>query len=292
MNNENIASIVKLSYVGKDIVFTDTGIDDGDPATPIPDPIHFMPKFMDDVFDLMNTISFLKADKIYHVHSYKPNLYSQKSIDKSRGQLVAYTQRTQNTIAVSETENLTLFTYLSISEIELSNHSNFSPTPSSNKEATGYGVQDLSEFQVLPNLPSNEFVKLDKFTDSGQTINGIVLNTYDNSLATTILLGITEDENNTLLDVIELNNLKNPKLYFHSSDDGNFNLSEEGVKYKKFTLKIVSENSDNNFLINNLNDDITIYSIDELIFFSKSYSENILIESVINEEISFTIKEE
>ena len=292
-NNENIASIIQLIYLGKDIVFTDIGIDDGDPATPIPDPIHFTPKFMDDIFDLMNAISFLKADKIYHVHNYKPNLFSQKSIDKNRGLLVAYTQRTQNTIAISETENLTLFTYLSISENELSNHSNFSPTPSSNKEATGYGVQDLNDSQKLPNLSSNEFVKLDKITDMGETINGIVLHTYDNSLATTMVLGITEDEHNSLLNIIELNNLNNPKLYFHPTlDDGSFNLSEEGVSYKKYTLKIVSENSDNNFLINNLNDNITIYSIDELIFFSKSYSENILIESVINEEISFTIKEE
>jgi len=274
-NNENIASIIQLIYLGKDIVLSKNGLDDGDPATPPPDPIYFATKYMDDVFDLINATSFLKADKIYHVHNYKPNLYSQKSIDKNRSLVVAYTQRTQNTIAVSETENLTLFTYLSISEIELSNHSNFSPTPSSNKEATGYGVQDLSEFQVLPNLPSNEFVEMNQFTESGEIINGIKLRSDKKLMATSLVLGISEVENNILNNII--NNNFNPTIYFEPIlDFENEFISFEKIKYKKYKIALLVDSIDftQEIIMPQDIDTIYIYTLDGLLFFTKNYAEN------------------
>lgn len=268
-NNHNVASFIQLFYIGKNILLSKPGIDDGDPNTPPPDDIIFTAKYMDDVFDLIDATSFLQADKIYHVHSYKPLLYNQEEIDKNRKRVIAFTQRTQNTIAISDTENLTLFTYLAIVENEQSSHSNFSATSSSDKTATGYIVQNISEYQTLPNLPGNEYVELKSFTDSGEIVNGIVLNTFEGSLPTSLVLGITEEENNVLKSLsVGLNNVKiimNPIL------EGNYFVSLENVKYQMFNLGIAHEVNLNEIQIIFPINDLIIFSIDGLVFYSKEY---------------------
>lgn len=277
-NNHNIASFIQLVYIGKNIILSKPGIDDGDPATPPPDDILFTTKYIDDVFDLIDATSFLQADKIYHVHSYKPLLYNQEEIDKNRKRVIAFTQRTQNTIAVSETENLTLFTYLAVVENEQSNHSNFSSTSSSDKTATGYSQQNLSEFHTLPNLPGNEYIEVKPFTDAGETVNGIVLNTIDGSMPTSMVLGITEEEQQKVLDLISTNNLINPKIYFRNlleSEDEKF-VSVEDEKYKAYVLEIIAENSLGELSNYYPNEDIKVYSIDGLVYVSIVYSKNIL----------------
>lgn len=275
-NNHNIASFIQIVYIGKNIILSKPGIDDGAPETP--DDILFTTKYMDDVFDLINATSFLKADKIYHVHSYKPLLYNQGELDKNRKRVIAFTQRTQNTIAVSETENITLFTYLAIVENEQSSHSNFSPTSSSDKTATGYSQEYFGNFQTLPNLPGNEYIEIKPFTDAGETINGIFLKTIDGSLPTSLVLGITEDEQQKVLDLINTNNLINPKIYFRNlleSEDEKF-VSVEDEKYKAYVLEIIAENSLGELSNYYPNEDIKVYSIDGLVYFSIVYSKNIL----------------
>lgn len=277
-NNHNIASFIQLIYIGKNIILSRPGIDDGDPATPPPDDILFTTKYIDDVFDLIDATSFLQADKIYHVHSYKPLLYNQGELDQNRKRVIAFTQRTQNTIAVSDTENLTLFTYLAIVENEQSSHSNFSATSSSDKTATGYSQQNLSEFHTLPNLPGNEYIEVKPFTDNGETVNGIVLKTIDGSLPTSLVLGIKEAEQQIILDLINTNNLKNPKIYFRNflESENDFFKSIENIEYKKYVLTIIAENSIGEVTYYNLSEDIVIYNLDGFVFTSFSYNENII----------------
>lgn len=277
-NNHNVASFIQLVYIGKNIILSKPGIDDGDPDTPAPDDILFTTKYMDDVFDLIDATSFLQADKIYHVHSYKPLLYNQGELDKNRKRVIAFTQRTQNTIAVSETENITLFTYLAIVENEQSSHSNFSPTSSSDKTATGYSQQYFGNFQTLPNLPGNEYIEIKPFTDTGETLNGIVLKTVDGSLPTSLVLGITEEEQQKILDLINTNNLINPKIYFRNvlESEDDFFKSIENIEYKKYVLAITAENSIGEVTYFNLSEDITIYTLDGVVFTSLSYNEKII----------------
>lgn len=283
-NNHNIASFIQLVYIGKNIILSKPGIDDGDPNTPAPDDILFTTKYMDDVFDLIDATSFLQADKIYHVHSYKPLLYNQGELDKNRKRVIAFTQRTQNTIAISNTENLTLFTYLAIVENEQSSHSNFSATSSSDKTATGYSVQSGVEFYTLPNLPGSEYIEIKPFTDNGETVNGIVLKTVDGSLATSLVLGITEDEQQQLLNFINANNLRNPKLHFKNllTNQDDFFISNENIKYKIYVVEIIAENQTGEFYNYSLLEDIKIYTIDGLIFSSYKYSQ-LLSESLLKE---------
>ena len=172
-----------------------------------------------------------------------------------------------------------MFTYLAIVENEQSNHSNFSSTSSSDKTATGYSVQNVGEFLTLPNLPGNEYVEVKLFTDSGETVKGIVLNTVDGSLPMSIVLGITENEQQKILDLISTNNLKYPKFFLRNlldTENDNY-VSPESIKYKKFEVGIIYENTDFSTDVVTLqeNDFFTIYTIDKLVFFSKSYSQEI-----------------
>lgn len=274
-NNQNIASFIQILYIGKNIILSKPGIDDGDPATPPPDDVLYTTKYMDDVFDLMDATSFLQDEKIYHVHSYKPILYNQGELDKNRKRVIAFTQRTQNTIAVSETENLTLFTYLAIVENEQSSHSNFSPTSSSDKTATGYSQQNLSEFHTLPNLPGNEYVELKTFTDSTKTITGILVKTEDRSLPTSVVLGITENQNDVLKGLMV--NIFNAKLYFETIllDGNGVFVSPEKITYQKFKLGILVDNELSTvepFKTIMPASEIIVYTNDGLIFYSDDYS--------------------
>lgn len=275
--NQNIASFAQLIYLGKSIVLSKPGIDDGDPNTPPPEPVLYTTKYMDDVFYLTRATSFLVADKVYHVHSNVPTLYSQQDIDKARNNVLAYTQRTQDVVQISDTQQLTLFTYLSVAEQEQSNHSSFFPNASANKEATGYSVQSGAPFYTLPNLPSNEYVTLSGFNDGDQAdITDIKLKTRDGSLATTIVLGITEAQN-TILKAL-LTNANNPRIYFEPFfENGNDLVSPENVKYSKYKLGILDDNATfkPQILLPAEPDTIIVYSTDKLIFYSETYSENV-----------------
>ncbi len=273
-NNQNIASFIQLLYIGKNIILSKPGVDDGDPATPPPDDILFTTKYMDDVFDLIDATSFLQADKIYHVHSYKPILYNQQEIDKNRKRVIAFTQRTQNTIAVSETENLTLFTYLAIVENEQSSHSNYSPNASSNKEATGYGVQSVGEFYTVPNLPSSEFVKILNFSNGLDSTKGLQLRTTNNSNPTSMILGITEQENTSIKDFIAQQNFNNPRLFLSDSQsrESDYYISSEDIKFKTYYIDIISENNSGEIIHTSSGLNVKVYSLDGLVFFSSNYA--------------------
>lgn len=278
-SNVVMASIIQLIYLGKSIILSRPALDGGDP-------ILFTTKYRDDVFYLINATSFLKADKIYHVHSYKPSLYNQGEIDTKRNRVASFTQRTQNTIAINDTQNITLFTYLSIAESGESSHSIVSSNQSANSEATGYSVQSVAEIYTLPNLPSNESIELKPFTDSGQTKNGVILKTKEGSLPTTMVLGISELQNNEILNLIA--NVNNPFISLRNllNNEDDFFISTENVKYKSYVIEVVGEDQLGELKVFSPAIDIKVHSLDGLVFTSFEYSEHI---SQFSSETLFTI---
>jgi len=271
-SNLNVASFIQLIYLGRDIILSRPGIDDG-LGNPIPD-IEFSTKFMDDVFYLTDSISFLESDKIFHVHSYLPTLYNQNSIDKGRAKVVSFLQQTKNIIAISETENLNLFTYLSIVESEQSKHSGYTPNASTNKESIGFSGQNLKSIHTLPNLPSNEYVELKTFSDSEKTITGIELKTYDGSFPTTLVLGLNEVQNNSLKTLFN----NKAKIYFEPFyNEPSHLVSAENYKYQKFKLGLLVDkiDFDQEILMPPVNETIIVYTSDGLVYYTKEFSDNI-----------------
>lgn len=269
-SNQNIASFIQLVYMGREIVLSRPGIDDNDPNTPAPDPVFFTAGYMDDVFYLTQATSFLVIDNIYSVHSYVPTVYSQQDIEKHKNAVAGYTQKTQHTVEISQSQSLTLITYLSIAEHEQSDHSNFEPNASANKEATGYNRQDTAGGYTLPNLPGNEFVDLSMITDATEQVMAARLRTSDGSLPTTLVLGITQAENDALKTL--MNNTRNPRLYFEPLFGNDAALLSDDKQYQKFKLGILVDTAAFGQEITMPANDIVVLSLDGLIFCSGEYA--------------------
>jgi len=104
------------------------------------------------------------------------------------------------------------------------------------------------------------------FSANGKTITGLLLKTTYDSTPTKKVLGITDEENQSLIEIINLNNLSNSKIFFREIDTNEENL------YNTFSLELVSENEFNELILYRPQDPIDIYSLDNSIFLSNNYS--------------------
>jgi len=116
---------------------------------------------------------------------------------------------------------------------------------------------------------------MNQFTESGEIINGIKLRSDKKLMATSLVLGITEVENNILNNII--NNNFNPTIYFEPIlDFENEFISFEKIKYKKYKIALLVDSIDftQEIIMPQDIDTIYIYTLDGLLFFTKNYAEN------------------
>ena len=270
-NNANVASLALLHYHGKDIVLARPGLDDGDPATPIPI-IEYSPNYVSDLFYLLDAVSLVSVEGVNHVHSLKPQLCNQESLDKRKKRMACFTQRTANKINISDTQQLELITYLAIVEAEQSAHSNTDTNVSSNKEATGYASLDETGVHTMPNLPGSEYVDFKTFAHEKQTVTGIELKASDGRLPTTIALGLTHDQNELLKTAAA--GTRNPAIFFElivkqSQEDM---MSTNGISFKMYRLGLLVDKPDLKQEIIYPASDVLLYTLDGLLFYTKEYS--------------------
>ena len=95
--------------------------------------------------------------------------------------------------------------------------------------------------------------------------------TVDNSLATKKIIGLTNDENQQLLNLIITNNINNCKIFFKELSDVS-SVSFEGINYNVSVLGIIGEGIDGELKLYFLENSIKIYTIDSFLFASKNYS--------------------
>lgn len=96
----------------------------------------------------------------------------------------------------------------------------------------------------------------------------------DSSIADRIILGISDAENQKLSALIT-NDLINPRLFFIDQYALNSQLiSKEGIAYWKYKVGVLAEDLDAKLKIALPEEDIFVYSIDNLYHFSKTYSDN------------------
>lgn len=141
---------------------------------------------------------------------------------------------------------------------------------STSASATHFEVQRNNFYK--PESPY--YFKTQIFTDNNQTITGVVFGVTDESVPSKKLLGITKEENQRLLTLIEDNELVNSKIYFKEVLEENDNpfLSIEGVPYRTYILNIVAENMSGELKLYNPLENIIVYSLDGFIYASNEYS--------------------
>src|SRR5690606_19827186 len=88
-------------------------------------------------------------------------------------------------------------------------------------------------------LPQPYRYAIKNFKDGISTIKGLTLMTTDGSSPLKVIVGITKEENDRLLQIISDNALNNPRLFLTGYDPVvNSNTPDEDIPYKKYRLAI------------------------------------------------------
>jgi hypothetical protein len=241
--------------------------------------VYATPNFFDDVFHLIHTKPLLQlsADTDFSkMTSERLNLVNHYYDRKQQGISAVQALTVNDVIETGEEETALVkrVTYITENINILANA--VSPTGSTTTDTkTSMSAGGAVTKSKTYTLPEPYYYSLKFFTDSTQTITGLELKTTDGSQPTKIILGLTKTENDLLREIITINlSLKNPRLFLIDLfDDGNELISPENIKYQKYKVAIVAENSDGSLQLYQPTTDIMVYSLDRNYHFSKGYSE-------------------
>lgn len=126
-----------------------------------------------------------------------------------------------------------------------------------------------------PESPYN--LKIVEFTDDGNAIKGLQLVANNQNYSSKKILGVTQLENQVLLDLITIENLSNSTIFFlnQNGTENDYYISPENIKYRIYHLGIIGEKNDAISYIYMPLNPVIIYTLDDFIFISRGYAENI-----------------
>ena len=119
------------------------------------------------------------------------------------------------------------------------------------------------------------FLETVLFTEGTQSITGLILNTESDTTPTKKILGITEEENQSLLAIIISENLINPRFFFRNKlyDEDSYFVSPENINFQVYSLEIIAENNEGENIIFTPEEPVTVYSLDGFVYSSHKYAE-------------------
>ncbi len=275
---ENIASYVKLLYQGSKLEVTnpDTG------GLQLIKPV-------DTLFGPVNIEQRLvSADQeVISWSSYYKNRLAQTKIIDSKGpnnKIALQTKIIANKIAFEENGEMTTISSIlyesqffeGVSDGLYLNNFPQSEIPRAN--SVPFLKQQNNTYRLSPpNYIATEF-----FTDGFTTLKGLRIYNTLKEYPNKFMLGISDEQNSMLKNVIEINKLKNTTMFLSPlSSDGSLFISTENLFYGKYKLGVLSDNELGIPIIYFPDDEIIVYSLDENIYFSKDYSQNILNDSAL-----------
>ncbi|WP_281322470.1 hypothetical protein [Flavobacterium aestivum] len=273
-DGKNIANLSLILYQGVTYEYEAGTTQDanGNPVV-----LNGQSNFFDDVFSLINAEPLLKLNGISEfskMTSEKLNLINQYYDKKQQGITVVQTLTVNDVIetGIEATPTVARVTYLTEAGDVMNNavSATGSTTPDTKTSASASGTVTKSKTYELPDP---YYYSLQLFTDSTQTITGLELKTVDGSTPNKIILGLTKAENDIIKALITPD-LKNPRLFLIDLfEDGNELVSPENIKYQKYKVGIVAENSEGKLKLSTT--DVIVYSLDRKYHFSKGYSEHV-----------------
>lgn len=265
-----IASIVQLIHEGLEIWVEDTQSNES-----------YYVKDIDDVFGLIDaqSITAVRSElELPTVVEQQLQLINFQNKLETNDIATVKCRRITDVISIGGQQYLGRVTYETLLDFIRQETGINLETSSSNSEmmATGavsYQPDGLNNF-YRPELPY--YIQSESFLDSNSPIEGLRMFTTDLTVPSKKILGITAMENSQLLDLISQENLCNARIYFRHSlpSDTDAYLSPENISYKKYSLMLTAENLDGEFKLYAPPQEVFIFTIDESIFFSEQYSEN------------------
>lgn len=233
--------------------------------------------FFDDVFNLIKAQPLLKlgSDESYsRMTSEKLNLINEFYDKKQQGISVVQTLTVNDIIetGIEEKPFVERVTYLTEAVDVMNNAVSATGSTTPDTKTTASASSAVTKSKTYQ-LPDPYYYSRVMFTDNIETIIGLQLKKLDNSTSGKIILGITQTENEKLKELITNDN-KNPRLFLLDLfEDGRELISPENIKYQKYKVAIVIENTEGNNELKEPKDSLFVYSLDRNYHFSKSYSE-------------------
>ncbi len=236
------------------------------------------PNFFDDVFDLIKTEPLLRIGEdttFSKMASEKLKLVNHYYDGKIQGTSAVKTTSINDEIDTNNPDypKIKRVTYDGEVTFLMSNPVSPSATITTNIQTTTSANNRTGFNEYI--IPPPYYYELKRFKDNGITIKGLLIKATDGSTPCKIILGISKIENDILKDLITNNsNIKNPRLFMvNPYSDGRPLISSDNVRYQKYNVVIVAENSGvlNSYIPT---EPVIVYSLDEKYYFSKTYSDN------------------
>jgi hypothetical protein len=270
---ENIATLSLLLYQGIINEYDDEPILDTNGETIM---LKGQANFFDDVFGLINAKPLLKlngSNEFSKITDEKLHLINAFYDKKQQGISIVQTLTINDTIetGLEAPPVVNRVTYLT-ENVDVMNNAvsatgSMTPATKTNHSASG-AVTKSKTYE----LPEPYYYSRKLFTDSTQTITGLELKTLDGSTPGKIILGITQTENESIKALTE--GLTNPRLFLIDLfEDDNELVSPENIKYQKYKVAIVAEDTQGNKKLSKPVPEVFVYSLDRNYHFSKGYSE-------------------
>ncbi len=238
-------------------------------------------KGIDNVFGLLGAKSFIKnitTNESNTLTGYDVQLTKFGSYDASNIFGTVKTKRINDVILEVDPNTIRRVTYETLLNSIKSSSSPYLKTTDSTFDNS---VAKSEKFEIEINnyyVPTKPYwLKKMVFTDGGVSVKGLVLSHANGDITTKKMLGLTELENTELETIVITNTLNNARFYFNNllESEEDFYLTGNNIKYRAYKLGITGEAIDGTLNIYYPASDITIYTIDELIYFSKPYTDNI-----------------
>jgi len=229
---------------------------------------------IDDVFNLLFATPILKANAANGYSlliSQKQQLINYYSYQRSLGCASVQTLKVVDTL--SSTDNIVRVLYLTEAVNVMSDATNIMNDISAETK-TSPSLSGAVSANKMYRLPYPYFYELKLFTDEGKTISGLELKTEDGSVPNKIILGLTQEEDLALQQIMS-DDFRNYGLVLQDfiPDKTEYD-SPENIRYQKYRIGVVVEIDNGSLALFFVSEDIIIYTIDRQYYYTKAYSDN------------------
>lgn len=281
----NIGSFVQLIYEGKQNM--EITVHTADPNYPGQlKNIHL--KDIDDIFGLINANPHIKPktdfEKYYIIDQ---NLLLINFENKKGGQDIATItlKKVEDNILKNNDETLSRMTYETLLHNIRQNIGSFFQSRTAYLDNSNSGVLSFDKSRnnfYQPELPY--YLQKEVFTNTeGLTIIGLSIHNQEGTYTSKKILGITKQQNDNLIAIINLYNLNNPKFFFKNEleDETAYYTSQENILYKRYTLNVIGESQDGKLSLAEPIDKIFVSTIDNMVYTTEEYSKWMPIDQMI-----------
>lgn len=278
----SIASFIQIIYEGKVMPLVTQVLSS--------DPIVWYLKDIDDIFGLINAKSRIESKSNDELHYLiDQNLLLIDFDNESGGKDIATvtTKKVEDLVLKDDSSTLKRITYETLLNNIRQNVSAYYQSRTAYQDNSNSGTITYSDkINNFYRPESPYYLEKVMYTDlESDVMTGLSLKLEDSTLTSKKLLGITDTENEKLVEIITTHQLNNPKFYFKNEllDENGFYTSVEKIQYKKYNLSIIGETQEGKLTVISPTEKIYVTTTDNAVFASDDYAKWMPLTLVMND---------